>query len=50
VSDGEKDLDVEKETGINRNTVTLLYNETAQRIDLEAIDKLWSCLSVKLGI
>lgn len=40
---GEKKLkivDVARETGLNRNTVTLLYKETAQRIDLEAIDKL----------
>lgn len=27
-------------TGLNRNTVTLLYKETAQRIDLDALDKL----------
>lgn len=32
--------DLSRETGLNRNTVTLLYKETAQRIDLEAIDKL----------
>lgn len=40
---GEKKLkvmDVARMTGLNRNTVTLLYKETAQRIDLEAIDKL----------
>ena len=40
---GEKKMkiaDVARETGLNRNTVTLLYKETAQRIDLEAIDKL----------
>ena len=40
---GEKKMkisDVSRETGLNRNTVTLLYKETAQRIDLEAIDKL----------
>jgi putative transcriptional regulator len=35
-----KIVDVARETGLNRNTVTLLYKETAQRIDLEAIDKL----------
>ena len=29
-----------RETGLNRNTVTLLYKETAQRIDLDTIDKL----------
>ena len=40
---GEKKLkiaDVARETGLNRNTVTLLYKETAQKVDLDAIDKL----------
>jgi putative transcriptional regulator len=40
---GEKKLkvmDVARETGLNRNTITLLYKETAQRIDLDAIDKI----------
>lgn len=35
-----KIVDVARETGLNRNTVTLLYKETAQRIDLEALDRL----------
>ncbi|WP_420600785.1 helix-turn-helix domain-containing protein [Neptuniibacter sp.] len=35
-----KVIDVSRETGLNRNTVTLLYKETAQRIDLDALDKL----------
>ncbi len=35
-----KIVDVARETGLNRNTVTLLYKETAQKVDLEAIDKL----------
>jgi len=35
-----KIMDVARETGLNRNTVTLLYKETAQRVDIEAIDKL----------
>jgi len=35
-----KIVDVAREAGLNRNTVTLLYKETAQRIDLDAIDKL----------
>ena len=40
---GERKLkisDVERATGLHRNTVTLLYKETATRVDLEAIDKL----------
>ena len=35
-----KIADVARETGLNRNTVTLLYKETATRLDLEAIEKL----------
>lgn len=32
--------DVANATGLNRNTVTLLYSESAKRIDLDAIDRL----------
>jgi len=32
--------EVARETGLNRNTVTLLYNETAQRVDFITIEKL----------
>ena len=32
--------DVARETGLSRATVTLLYKETAQKIDLEALDKI----------
>lgn len=32
--------DVLRETGLSRNTVTLMYKETAQKIDIEALDKL----------
>ena len=32
--------DVVRETGLSRTTVTLLYKETAQKVDLEALDKL----------
>lgn len=49
---GEKKLkivDVARETGLNRNTVTLLYKETAQRIDLEAIDKLCELFECEVG-
>ena len=35
-----KIMDVARETGLNRNTVTLLYKETAQRIELDTLDKL----------
>lgn len=44
-----KIVDVARETGLNRNTVTLLYKETAQRIDLEAIDKLCKLFECEVG-
>jgi|TARA_R100000306_G_C4362651_1_gene136056 putative transcriptional regulator len=44
-----KIVDVARETGLNRNTVTLLYKETAQRIDLEAIEKLCRLFECEVG-
>ena len=44
-----KIVDVARETGLHRNTVTLLYNETAARVDLEAIDKLCEFFDVEVG-
>lgn len=44
-----KVMDVARETGLNRNTITLLYKETAQRIDLEAIDKLCDLFDCDVG-
>lgn len=32
--------DVIRETGLSRNTITLLYKEDAQKLDLLALDKL----------
>lgn len=49
---GERKLkisDVARETGLHRNTVTLLYQETATRIDLDAIDALCSYFGVQVG-
>ena len=43
-----KIVDVARETGLNRNTVTLLYKETAHRIDLDALDKL--CKLFECGV
>jgi len=40
--------DVARETGLSRATVTLLYKETAQKVDLEAVDKL--CVLFKCGV
>jgi len=36
-------------TGLHRNMLTLLYKETAQRVELEAIDKLCSYFGVTVG-
>lgn len=44
-----KVIDVARETGLNRNTVTLLYKETAQRIDLEAVNKLCELFDCSVG-
>ena len=35
-----KIADVCRETGLNRSTVTAMYQEEAKRVDLEAVDKL----------
>jgi len=32
--------DLAESTGLHRNTITLLYHETAKRIDLDALEKL----------
>jgi putative transcriptional regulator len=40
---GERKLkisDVARDTGLHRNTITLLYQETSARIDVDALDKL----------
>ncbi len=44
-----KVIDVARETGLHRNTVTLLYDETAVRVDLDAIDKLCRLFNVGVG-
>ncbi len=44
-----KVIDVARETGLHRNTVTLLYKETATRVDLETIDKLCELFSCNVG-
>lgn len=48
---GERKLkisDVARDTGLHRNTITLLYQETATRVDLDAIDAL--CRYFKVGV
>ena len=48
---GERKLklaDVARLTGLHRNTVTLLYNETAARVDLETMEKLCELFECKV--
>jgi putative transcriptional regulator len=48
---GERKLkisDVARDTGLHRNTITLLYQETATRVDLDALDALCKYFSVPL--
>lgn len=49
---GEKKMkvvDVARETGLHRHTVTSLYKETAQRIELDAIDALCELFNCSVG-
>ena len=48
---GERKLkisDVVRDTGINRGTLTRMYHETAERVDLEILDRLCSYLQIDL--
>lgn len=48
---GERKLkisDVARDTGINRGTLTRLYYETAERIELEVIDQLCDYFRIDL--
>ena len=44
-----KIADVARETGLHRNTITLLYKETATRVDLDAIDRLCRLFNCQVG-
>ena len=44
-----KIVDVARETGLHRNTITLLYNETANRVDIDTIDRLCSLFGCTVG-
>jgi|TARA_R110002050_G_scaffold83866_7_gene179178 putative transcriptional regulator len=49
---GDKKLkvaEVARDTGINKNTLHRLYNETATRIDLDMIETLCRYLDVDIG-
>ncbi len=41
--------DVARETGLSRVTVTLLYKETAQKVDLEAIEQICVLFDCSIG-
>lgn len=41
--------DVHRATGLNRTTITHLYYETTQRIELQAIDKLCRLFECQVG-
>ena len=44
-----KIVDVARETGLHRNTITLLYNETATRVDIETIERLCGLFNCEVG-
>lgn len=49
---GERKLkisDVARDTGLHRNTITLLYQETANRVDIDALDTLCKYFGVGVG-
>jgi putative transcriptional regulator len=41
--------DVARETGLSRATVTLLYKETAQKVDLDTIEKICLLFGCAVG-
>lgn len=49
---GERKLkisDVARDTGVNRGTLTRLYYETAERIEVDVLDKLCAYFRVPVG-
>lgn len=44
-----KIADVARDTGLHRNTITLLYNETATRVDLETMNNLCKLFNCSIG-
>ena len=42
-------MDVARATGLSRNTVTLLYKETAERVDLDAVEQLCKLFECQVG-
>lgn len=49
---GERKLkisDVSRDTGINRGTLSRLYQETAERVDLDVLDQLCEYFECEVG-
>ena len=44
-----KMADVARETGVNRGTITRMYNETATRIELDVIEALCRFLDIQVA-
>jgi putative transcriptional regulator len=44
-----KIADVARATGLHRNTIALLYRETAARVELDAMDRLCRLFECGLG-
>lgn len=44
-----KIADVARETGLNRNTITLLYKENATRIDIDALERICDLFNCSVG-
>ena len=44
-----KVIDVARETGLHRNTITLLYKETAVRVEFETVDKLCKLFNCQIA-
>lgn len=44
-----KIVDVARDTGVNRGTITRLYHETASRVELDVIEALCRYLECDIG-
>ena len=44
-----KVIDVARETGLHRNTITLLYRETAERVELDTMERLCRLFGCGVG-
>ena len=44
-----KIAEVARDTGLHRNTITLLYYETATRVDIESIEQLCRLFNCNVG-